>query len=49
MEYLVNINQYLFNNDNIKLNTEVKLDTDDASGSVSPQDYSVGSSLNITF
>jgi len=49
MEYLMNINQNLFNSDQIKLNTELKVDTNDVLPSSSAGQYKVGSSLNVTF
>jgi len=49
MEYMVNINQNLFANDNIKLKTDITLDTDKNQPSKNRQSYSVGSRLNVTF
>lgn len=49
MEYMMNINQNLFNSDQIKLNTELKVDTNDDPTSSNAGQYALGSSLNVTF
>jgi len=49
MEYMVNINQNLFANDNIKLKTDIILDTDKNQPLHNRQGYSVGSRLNVIF
>ena len=49
MEYMMNINQNLFNSNQIKLNTEVKVDTNDKQPSPSEGQYTVGTSLNVIF
>jgi hypothetical protein len=49
MEYLMNINQNLFNSDRIKLHTELKLDKNDALPSANAGQYQFGSSLNVIF
>ena len=49
MEYMMNINQNLFNSDQIKLNTELKVDTNDDPTSSNAGQYTLGSSLNVTF